>query len=143
MTEKLSVVGQRVPRWAAYDKATGTARFLADIKLPGMLVGKILVSPHAHANILKIDTSKAKKLPGVRAVITADDTPGIKFSFLKSMADKLPLCKDKVRYVGDEVAVTVVFEGGHLILELTVEGELYHVRDAVCVGIFRKQLVYV
>jgi CO/xanthine dehydrogenase Mo-binding subunit len=52
MSEELSVVGKRLPRWGASEKATGAARFLADIKLPGMLVGKILFSPHAHARIL-------------------------------------------------------------------------------------------
>ena len=80
MTEKLSVVGQRVPRWAASEKVTGSARYLADIKLPGMLVGKILCSPHAHANILNIDTSKAKNLPGVEAVITWKDVPRILYN---------------------------------------------------------------
>ena len=75
MAEKLSVVGKRVPRWKAHEKATGAAKYLADIKLPGMLVGKILFSPHAHANILNIDTGDAEKLPGVEAVITWKDVP--------------------------------------------------------------------
>ncbi len=51
--------------------------FGADMVLPGMLWGKVLRSPHAHARIVSIDTSKALKLPGVRAVVTADDFPNI------------------------------------------------------------------
>jgi len=72
--------------------------------MPGMLYGKILRSPHAHARIMSIDTTQAEELSGVRAVITARDTPGIKFSFVQALADKLPSCSEKVRYVGDEVA---------------------------------------
>jgi 4-hydroxybenzoyl-CoA reductase alpha subunit len=101
---EFSVFGKPLPRIDAWEKTTGEVKYLDDVRIPGMLYGKMLRSSHAHARIVKIDTSKAKKLSGVRAVITADDTPGIKFSFLKSMADKLPLCRDKVRYVGDEVA---------------------------------------
>jgi 4-hydroxybenzoyl-CoA reductase alpha subunit len=101
---EFSVFGKPLPRIDAWDKVTGEVKYLDDVRIPGMLYGKMLRSPHAHARILKVDTSKARALPGVRAVITADDTPGIKFSFLKTQADKLPLCRDKVRYVGDEVA---------------------------------------
>ncbi len=57
----------------AADKVTGKARYAADINLPGQLIGKVLRSPHAHARILSIDTSKAESLPGVKAVITRDD----------------------------------------------------------------------
>ncbi|NQS88542.1 molybdopterin-dependent oxidoreductase, partial [Patescibacteria group bacterium] len=101
---EFSVFGKSLPRIDAWSKATGEVKYLDDIKIPGMLYGKILRSPHPHAKIVSIDTTKAKKLFGVRAVITARDTPGIKFSFIQALADKLPLCKDKVRYVGDEVA---------------------------------------
>ncbi len=68
-------VGQPFPRIDALEKVRGLAIFAADIKLPGMLVGKFLPSPHAHAEILAIDTAKAEALPGVRAVITAADIP--------------------------------------------------------------------
>ena len=57
----------------ATDKVTGKARYAADINLPGQLIGKVLRSPHAHARILSIDTSKAEALPGVKAVVTRDD----------------------------------------------------------------------
>lgn len=74
---ELKVVGTRPVRPDGVDKVTGRAQFGADMVLPGMIWGKVLRSPHAHARILGIDTSKARKLPGVKAVITADDLPNI------------------------------------------------------------------
>ena len=68
-------VGTRQPRPDGADKVTGRARFGADFDMPGQLIGKVLRSPHAHANIRSIDTSKAKALRGVKAVITAADLP--------------------------------------------------------------------
>ncbi len=73
----LKVVGTRPIRPDGVDKVTGRAMFGADMVLPGMLWGKVLRSPHAHARIVSIDASKALKLPGVRAVVTADDFPNI------------------------------------------------------------------
>jgi CO/xanthine dehydrogenase Mo-binding subunit len=72
---KFNVVGTRPLRPDGIDKVTGRARFGADASAPGQLVGRILRSPHAHAIIKKIDTSKAEKLAGVKAVITRDDFP--------------------------------------------------------------------
>jgi xanthine dehydrogenase molybdopterin-binding subunit B len=69
------VLGTRPTRHDALEKVTGAARYGADVHLPGMLHGKILRSPHAHARIHAIDTSKAAALPGVRAVATAQDFP--------------------------------------------------------------------
>ena len=69
-TRKFNVVGTRPLRPDGIDKVTGRAKFGADAIAPGMLVGRVLRSPHAHASISKIDTSKAEKLPGVKAVIT-------------------------------------------------------------------------
>jgi CO/xanthine dehydrogenase Mo-binding subunit len=71
------VVGQPLPRVDAPDKVRGEAVFAADVQLPRLLVGKFLPSPHAHAEILSIDTSQAEALPGVRAVITATDIPEV------------------------------------------------------------------
>ncbi|MCI0398956.1 MAG: xanthine dehydrogenase family protein molybdopterin-binding subunit [Chloroflexi bacterium] len=68
-------IGQPLPRIDAEEKVRGQAIFAADIKLPRMLVGKFLPSPHPHAEILAIDTSQAEALPGVQAVITAADIP--------------------------------------------------------------------
>ena len=75
MAEALRVVGQSVPRSDAYEKVTGAARFTGDLWLPGMLYGKMLRSPYAHARIVSIDTSKAEKVKGVRAVLTYKDVP--------------------------------------------------------------------
>ncbi len=72
---KFNVVGTRPNRPDGMDKVTGRARFGADASAPGMLVGRVLRSPHAHARIKKIDTAKAEKLPGVKAVVTRDDFP--------------------------------------------------------------------
>ncbi|MFQ5914904.1 MAG: xanthine dehydrogenase family protein molybdopterin-binding subunit [Nitrospinota bacterium] len=102
--QPLSVVGKGVPRIDGPAKATGEMEFLSDLQLPGMLHARILRSPHSHARILKIDTSRAKRAGGVKAVITAADTPKIPFGFVTALADKLPLCEDRVRFVGDEVA---------------------------------------
>ena len=70
----LDVVGQRVVRRGLREKLTGEARYSADLKLPGMLHGAVLRSPHPHANVLNIDTSAAASLPGVQAILTPFDT---------------------------------------------------------------------
>ena len=75
MGQELSVVGKRVPRPEAGAKATGAAKYTVDIKLPRMLIGKVLRSPYPHARIVKVDKTKAKQLPGVEAVITFEDLP--------------------------------------------------------------------
>src|SRR6267142_985332 len=68
-------VGTRTIRPDGADKVTGRARFGADFNLPGQLIGRVLRSPHPHARIVSIDTSKAEALPGVKAVVTRDDFP--------------------------------------------------------------------
>ena len=73
----LKVVGTRPIRPDGVDKVTGRAVFAADTRAVGMLWGKVLRSPHAHAKIIKIDASKALALPGVKAVVTAEDFPNI------------------------------------------------------------------
>ncbi len=99
--EKDILVGTRVPKMDAPDKATGRTRYVNDMVLPRMLVAKILRTDRVHAKILRIDTSKARALPGVHAVITADDTPQFGIGVLK---DNPPLKKDKVRCIRDEIA---------------------------------------
>src|SRR5918996_2516478 len=74
-TQEYKVVGTRPIRHDGTDKVTGRAQYGADIRLPGMLYGKILRSPHAHARIKSIDTSRALALPGVHAVVTSADFP--------------------------------------------------------------------
>ncbi|MFC1860862.1 xanthine dehydrogenase family protein molybdopterin-binding subunit [Chloroflexota bacterium] len=104
MTE-LSVVGKSVTRIDALEKVTGAAKYTTDVELnvPGMLYGKVLYSPLAHARIVGIDTLAAKRLPGVKAVITGEDVPDIRGGRL--VADRHLLTKDRVRFIGDAVAV--------------------------------------
>lgn len=104
------VVGKRVARTDAVEKVTGEAKYLRDLEFPGMLYGKILRSPHPHAKILSIDTTKAKKLTGVKTVITAQDTPRIKFGIFPGIEDKLILEDEKVRYIGDDVAAVAAID---------------------------------
>ena len=104
------VVGASAPRVDGVGKATGETAFLSDLRLPGMLFGRLLRSPHAHARIRAIDTSRASSLPGVKAVITAKDTPRIKFGFYPHLSDKLPICADRVRFMGDEVAAVAAVD---------------------------------
>lgn len=104
---KYAVVGEGLPRIDGPEKACGQAQFTVDIKLPGMLYGKILRSPYPHARIINIDTSAAEALPGVKAVITGQDVDDVRYAFVDTPrypADERPLAIDKVRYIGDEVA---------------------------------------
>ncbi len=105
-----SVVGKSLPLIDSVAKVTGGAKFVGDLFLPGMLTGQILRSPHAHARILDINVSQALKLPGVRAVVTGKDTPGIKYGALDHLRDEHPLAIDKVRYIGDEVAAVAAVD---------------------------------
>jgi CO/xanthine dehydrogenase Mo-binding subunit len=106
--EKFSVVGQRVQRIEGFDKVIGESKFIADIQLPGALVGKILRSPYPHARIRRIDTHRAEALPGVRAVVTAEDT--IKRPWGAFFADQYILSVGKTRYVGEEVAAVAAID---------------------------------
>lgn len=107
---KAKVIGKGLPKLDATAKATGEAQYTVDLKMPGMLSGKILRSPLPHALIKSIDISEAEKLNGVHSVITAKDVPLGKFSFMQMLADKTILCSDKVRYVGDEVAAVAAID---------------------------------
>ena len=104
LAEELSIVGKSMIRVDAYDKVRGKLQFGADFEYPGALVGKVLRSPHPHALIKKIDVERAKTLPGVKAVLTAEDIPG-RNGFGAIIPDQPVLCHDKVRYVGDGVAL--------------------------------------
>ena len=104
MSTDYAVIGKRLPRIDAWDKATGEAIYVSDFKRPGMLTAKVLRSAIPHGRILNIDTSKAERLPGVKAVITGKDGPGIRFGVTDGPFDQLPLPPDKVRFVGDEIA---------------------------------------
>ncbi|MBI4288316.1 MAG: molybdopterin-dependent oxidoreductase [Chloroflexi bacterium] len=111
--KEYSVVGKRLPRIDSPAKAMGQAKYAADLVLPRMLHGKVLRSPHPHARILNIDTSQAEGLPGVKAVVTGKDTKGVKFGGWRAftqLIDQYPLCMDKVRYIGDEVAAVAAVD---------------------------------
>ena len=104
---ELDYVGRRVVRKDGPDKVTGRAVYTVDLESRGMLTGGILRSPHPHARILNIDASRALKLPGVKAVITARDTLGVMHGFVETPRyppDQYPLATDRVRFVGEEVA---------------------------------------
>ena len=136
------VVGQRVKRIDALDKVTGRAKYTSDMKLPGMLYGAFLRSPHAHARIKRVDTSKALAVPGVKAVITqeslagrvakiVDEAHGTSMDF-KAFAD------EKVKYQGEKVAAVaattraIAEEAAGLIeVEYEVLPALIDPRDAV------------
>ncbi|MDP2644668.1 MAG: xanthine dehydrogenase family protein molybdopterin-binding subunit [Desulfobacterales bacterium] len=103
-------IGTRLPRIDGIIKATGEARYGADLSLPGMLSGKILRSPHPHARILGIDTRRAAQLPGVRAVVTGKDTTGFKGGGIGSNGDEPYLAMEKVRFIGDDVAAVAAID---------------------------------
>lgn len=100
--DDFTIIGKRIPRIEGREKAIGQAQYADDLALPAMLYGKILRSPFPHARILGIDISRAARLPGVKAVITAEDTPKVKYGIL--LADQLALATERVRCIGDEVA---------------------------------------
>jgi len=106
----LSVVGRRLPKIDAPDKATGRAIYTDDISLPNMLYGKLLLSTVAHARIRSINTQKAKDLPGVKAVLTGADVPDIRWGTSPARYDETVLAKDKVRFVGDVVAAVAAID---------------------------------
>ncbi len=110
---EFSIVGKEVPRNDAEAKARGTALYTDDLKLPGMLQGRILRSPLAHARIKHIDIRQAVSLPGVKAVITGEDTPKIRYGnwrLFPETQDEYPLAVDKVRFIGDEVAAVAAVD---------------------------------
>ena len=90
------VIGTRPIRPDGVEKVTGRAQYGADIRLPGLIHGRILRSPHAHARILSIDASNALATPGVLAVITGPDIPG-RYGPIPVAQDETALAIDKVR----------------------------------------------
>jgi 4-hydroxybenzoyl-CoA reductase alpha subunit len=115
-SDEFSAVGKSFPRLEGFEKVTGATRFLTDLELPGMLCGKVLRAPYPHARIISINTKRAEKLVGVKAVITSEDTPKIPFCIIPRIANKLPLEDKKARYIGDEIAA-VAAETEEIALE--------------------------
>ncbi len=121
--KKTSLIGKRVAKLDAPDKATARTRYINDMVLPRMLFGKILRTDRIYAKIIAIDTMKARALPGVRAVITAADTPDGKIGVLR---DNPPLKGDVVRTCRDEIAAVAaeseeICDAALRLIEVTYE----------------------
>jgi len=101
------MIGQRIPKLDAPDKATGRTVYGHDVRLPGMLHGRIKYSKHAHARVVRVDVSRALKLPGVKTIVTADDNPPTMFENGK---DNTPLKGQVVRSLRDEVAAVAAVD---------------------------------
>ncbi|HEY3343882.1 MAG TPA: xanthine dehydrogenase family protein molybdopterin-binding subunit [Anaerolineaceae bacterium] len=97
-----SIIGKPLPRIDGEIKVTGRAKYITDLSRPGMLYGKILFSDRPHAKILRIDTTQARALEGVSAVITAADAPAILYGLY--VFDRYIFARDRVRHIGEPVA---------------------------------------
>ena len=96
------IIGQSIPRVDNTGKVTGDARYTADVLLSGTLWAKTLRSPYPHARIVRVDTSRAEKAPGVRAILTGADVRGILYG--RRYRDISVLAQDRVRFIGERVA---------------------------------------
>jgi 4-hydroxybenzoyl-CoA reductase alpha subunit len=105
-----AVVGHGVTRYDGPDKVTGRAKYTADLRLPGMLYGKMFGSPVAHGCITRLDVSRARALPGVVDVLTAADVPEGWYGVSPAREDEQILARDRVRYVGDEIAAVAAVD---------------------------------
>jgi CO/xanthine dehydrogenase Mo-binding subunit len=107
----MTIVGSSVHRVDGIEKVTGAAKFTADLKFPDLLEAKILRSPLAHAKIISIDASKAEALPGVIAVLTREDLNDIDPYYGNCLRDRAVVAIDRVRFVGEPVAVIAAENG--------------------------------
>ncbi|MBI2369733.1 MAG: 4-hydroxybenzoyl-CoA reductase subunit alpha, partial [Deltaproteobacteria bacterium] len=103
MAETFQLIGKRVPNLDAYERVSGRAKYTGDVMLPGMLVARVLRSPHPHARIVRIDTSKAEALPGVKAVVTYQDAP-------KVPVYRQYVLNERVRFKGEAVAAVAAVD---------------------------------
>lgn len=103
-----NVIGQPTPRADGPEKVTGNAQFTADFALPGTLRGKVLRSPFSHARIVSIDTSMAKEVTGVHAVITGADVQGVLYG--RRLRDVPVLANEQVRFIGEPVAAVAAVD---------------------------------
>ena len=128
------VIGKRIPRIDGAVKVTGEAKYTVDIQLPGMLCAKILRSPLPHAKIIRIDTSKAEKMPGVKAVITGKDAWDVRHGFVETPrypADQYVLANERVRYLGEEVAAVAAVDEDTALAALDAVDVTYEELPAV------------
>jgi 4-hydroxybenzoyl-CoA reductase alpha subunit len=105
-----AVIGRPLPKVDAWAKVAGETKYADDLFLPRMAYGKLLRSAHAHARIRSIDTTRARAVPGVYAVVTGADLPRVKFGILPVSQDEEALCTEKVRMVGDAVAAVAAVD---------------------------------
>jgi len=106
-TEEKAPDRAATPTWIRPDgraKATGQARYTADLAFPGLAHARLLLAGRAHARILRIDTTRARALPGVLAVLTADDVPNRRYASFDFVADRTLFARDVVRFEGEVVA---------------------------------------
>src|SRR3989338_6429882 len=133
--EYVDPVGKSVPRIDGKGIVTGQTKYAFDVSFPNMLIGKMIRSPHPHARIIRIDKSKAEKLPGVRAIITAKDTYNIKFGsneyFFPHTVDQMAIEAEKVRYVGDELGAVAAVDEETAIEALSLVDVQYEILPAV------------
>ncbi len=115
--ECYKVIGHTKPRNDGAEKVTGQALYVVDVDLPGMVHGKVLRSPYAHARLKRIDASKAEKLAGVCAVVTREDQKSLRM-FGAAYKDQTIVAVDKVRYAGDPVAAVAAVDGATADLAL-------------------------
>lgn len=132
MAREFSVVGKKTPRIDAYERVTGQAQYTGDVQLPEMLYARVLRSPYPHARIVSIDTSKAEKLPGVKAIIHHKNAQ-VPWSS-GGLTAKRYIFNNPVRYVGDPVAAVAatdrhIAEDALSLIEVHYE-KLPHVLDA-------------
>ncbi len=109
MADTFSVIGRPRPRVDAMEQTMGRTMYTDDLKLSGMLVGRLLPSTQALAVIKSIDTSGAEELDGVKAVITGADLP-ITYGILPISQDENALATDRVRYIGEPVAAVAAID---------------------------------
>lgn len=129
--KEYSIVGKRTPRIDAFERVTGQAQYTGDIQLPGMLHARVLRSPHPHARIVSIDTSKAEKLAGVKAIIHHENAK-VPWSSGGHTHQRF-IFNNPVRYVGDPVAAVAatdrhIAEEALGLIEIQYE-KLPHVLD--------------
>jgi 4-hydroxybenzoyl-CoA reductase subunit alpha len=127
---ELTVIGRRMRKTDGLSKSTGRARYTDDLTLPGMLHGKILRSPHAHARILSIDTSEAEALPGVFGVVTGEEMP-TPYGIIVWTPDEQALATERVRYIGDGVAAVAAVDEDTALRALERIRVEYEVLDAI------------
>ncbi len=131
-------IGKPAPRKDAMDVVTGAAKYIDDLKMPGIIYAKVLMSPHAHANIKHIDTREAERLPGVMAVLTHKNVPDWKGGI--PLPHKLVLDR-RVRFVGDGVALVAATSEAiaeeameHIDVEYDILPAVYDVDEAMKPG---------